>query len=87
MRIERSGDQAVIAVADTGIGISAEDQRRIFDEFTQVIEGRSRSHEGTGLGLALTRRLLELMGGGIEVESALGIGSTFTVRVPLDPGR
>ena len=71
----------VIAVRDTGVGISAEDQARIFEEFTQV--GTGKAQEGTGLGLALTRRLVELHGGQLTVESTLGAGSTFSVRLPL----
>ena len=76
-----AGDQAVISVRDTGIGISAEDQERIFEEFYQV--GASRTQEGTGLGLALTRRLVELHHGELSVESEPGVGSTFTVTMPL----
>jgi signal transduction histidine kinase len=76
-----AGDQVVISVRDTGIGISAEDQERIFEEFYQV--GASRTQEGTGLGLALTRRLVELHHGELSVESEPGVGSTFTVTMPL----
>ncbi len=72
---------ATIAVADTGVGISAEDQARIFEEFVQV--GRVGAQEGTGLGLALTRRLVELHGGRLSVVSVPGEGSTFTVSLPL----
>ncbi len=71
-----------IAVADSGIGIAAEDQEKIFDEFTQVDRGPSRSLDGTGLGLTLTRRLAALVGGTVRVESALGVGSTFTIWLP-----
>jgi signal transduction histidine kinase len=76
-----AGDQVVISVRDTGIGISADDQERIFEEFYQV--GASRTQEGTGLGLALTRRLVELHHGELSVESEPGVGSTFTVTLPL----
>jgi signal transduction histidine kinase len=75
-----TGDQVVISVRDTGIGIRPEDQERIFEEFYQV--GASRTQEGTGLGLALTRRLVELHGGQLTVESEPGVGSTFTVTMP-----
>ena len=80
------GETAAIAVTDTGTGISAEDQQKLFREFTQVDGSLSRRHEGTGLGLALTKRLIELHSGTISVRSALGAGSTFTVRLPLGVG-
>jgi signal transduction histidine kinase len=73
--------QVEISVHDTGVGISVEDQTRIFEEFYQV--GASRTQEGTGLGLALTRRLVELHHGQLSVESEPGVGSTFTVTMPL----
>jgi signal transduction histidine kinase len=75
--------QVEISVRDTGVGISAEDQEKIFEEFYQV--GASRTQEGTGLGLALTRRLVELHHGRLSVESEPGVGSTFTVTLPLHP--
>ncbi len=71
-----------VAVKDTGIGIKKEHQELIFSEFRQVEETYSRRYEGTGLGLALTRRLVELHGGKIQVESEEGKGSTFTLRIP-----
>jgi signal transduction histidine kinase/DNA-binding response OmpR family regulator/CHASE3 domain sensor protein len=77
------GAMVEIAVTDTGAGISAEDQRKLFREFMQVDGSLSRRHEGTGLGLALTKRLVELHGGTIGVRSVLGAGSTFTVRMPI----
>jgi signal transduction histidine kinase len=73
--------QVEISVRDTGVGISAEDQVRIFEEFTQV--GPGATQEGTGLGLALTRRLVELHHGRLTVASEPGAGSTFTVWLPL----
>jgi hypothetical protein len=81
---EGSGKALLISVQDTGIGISPEDQEIIFEEFRQVSEGFSRSFEGTGLGLTLTKRFLEKLNGTISVVSELGQGSTFTVRLP-DP--
>jgi PAS domain S-box-containing protein/diguanylate cyclase (GGDEF)-like protein len=72
-----------ITVSDTGIGIKKEDQERIFNEFEQVDATLSRKYEGTGLGLSLTKRLVELMGGEITVESEEGKGSKFTFTVPL----
>jgi signal transduction histidine kinase len=77
-----SGDGLEIAVADAGIGIALEEQASIFEEFTQVDRGASRRLDGTGLGLALTRRMAELVGGSIRVDSELGQGSTFTVWLP-----
>jgi len=78
----RSGDGIEIAVTDSGIGIAPQDQARIFEEFTQLDRGPSRRLDGTGLGLTLTRRMVELLGGAIRVESTLGRGSTFTIWLP-----
>ncbi len=72
-----------LRVADTGIGIKAEDLLALFQPFRQIDTGLARTHEGTGLGLAICRRLVELMGGTIQVESNWGRGSTFTVMLPL----
>jgi signal transduction histidine kinase/DNA-binding response OmpR family regulator len=84
VRIEGAldGSEARIAVVDTGVGISPEDQDRVFEEFTQVGDPEARQ-AGTGLGLALTRRLVEAHGGRIELESAVGAGSRFTIVMPL----
>jgi signal transduction histidine kinase/DNA-binding response OmpR family regulator len=71
-----------IAVRDNGIGIAAEDQGRIFEEFQQAGSALGRVPEGTGLGLALARRFVELHGGELWVESQVGVGSTFTFRIP-----
>ena len=79
----RTDDQWEIAVIDTGIGIAAEHQAVIFDEFRQVEGSYARSRGGSGLGLAITQRLVTLMGGTIAVTSVLGQGSTFTVTLPL----
>lgn len=72
-----------LTVKDTGIGIKPEDLKRLFREFEQLESGSSRQYEGTGLGLALTRRFVELQGGTIDVASESGQGSTFTVVLPL----
>jgi signal transduction histidine kinase len=72
-----------IAVRDTGIGIAPEDHAAVFEEFKQVGRDYTRKAEGTGLGLALTKRLVELHGGDISLESEPGKGSTFTVKLPL----
>jgi PAS domain S-box-containing protein len=75
--------QFKVRVSDTGIGIKPEDLRRLFREFEQLEAGTTRRFEGTGLGLALTKRILELQGGSIEVESVVGKGSTFTAIFPI----
>jgi protein-histidine pros-kinase len=71
-----------LSVKDTGIGIRPEDLPRLFREFEQLESGTARHYEGTGLGLALTRKIVELQGGTIQVESEEGKGSTFTVVLP-----
>jgi signal transduction histidine kinase len=73
---------AEIAVADTGVGIAAEDQDAIFEEFRQVGTA-DKKVEGTGLGLALSRKFIELHGGRIRVQSQVGVGSTFTFTIPV----
>jgi signal transduction histidine kinase len=78
---QRNGE-VIVAVADTGPGIAPEDQQRIFEEFQQTDIG-SEQREGTGLGLALSRKLIELHGGRIWVESELGQGSTFAFTLPV----
>lgn len=77
------GHDAVLRVADTGIGIPARDQERIFERFYRVDKARSREEGGTGLGLALVRHAVDRAGGSISVESELDVGSTFTVSLPL----
>jgi signal transduction histidine kinase len=77
---------AMIAVRDTGIGIAAADQTAVFEEFRQVGSDYTKKHEGTGLGLALTRKFVELHGGTIRVDSEPGKGSTFTFTIPLVQG-
>ncbi len=74
--------QSVIQVIDTGIGIAADQQAHIFDEFTQLRNPERDRYKGAGLGLAICRRLIEAMGGSIAVESQEGRGSTFSVRLP-----
>ena len=70
-------------ISNTGIGMSEEFQSRIFDEFTQENDGARTSYKGTGLGMAIAKKYVDLMGGKIEVSSRQGIGSTFTVEIPL----
>jgi len=80
--VSRRDGAIIVAVRDTGVGIAAEDQARVFDDFARIESGYAQTQQGTGLGLALARRLVRLMGGDITVESRPGQGSTFTVTVP-----
>lgn len=73
-----------IAVRDTGIGIPADKQATIFEKFSQVDGSSTRKHEGTGLGLAIATRLVDLMGGRIELKSEVGVGSTFSFTIEMD---
>ena len=76
---------AEIAVRDTGVGIAPEDHEAVFEEFRQVGTDYAKKHEGTGLGLTLSRRFVELHGGKIWVKSQLGQGATFTFTLPVKP--
>jgi signal transduction histidine kinase len=78
----RRSDWVELAVADTGIGLSAEQQAKLFQEFTQADSLTARRYGGTGLGLALSRKLARMMGGDVTVTSEPGKGLVFTVRVP-----
>ncbi|MBI2323548.1 MAG: HAMP domain-containing histidine kinase [Chloroflexi bacterium] len=80
--LRRDGDLQV-SVRDSGVGIAAEDQARVFEEFQQVGRDPDRSREGTGLGLTLAKRFVELHGGRIWVDSEVGKGSTFTFTIPV----
>ena len=81
----QAGGEVQVSVRDTGPGIAPEDQARIFEEFQQAEAGKEQ-HEGTGLGLALSRRMVELHGGRIWVDSQPGSGSTFTFTLPVEQG-
>jgi signal transduction histidine kinase len=70
-----------IVVADTGIGIAKEDQERLFQPFTQIDNSATRAQEGTGLGLVIAQKIAQAMGGNVELNSTLGLGSTFTLNV------
>jgi signal transduction histidine kinase len=76
-----------VAVRDSGPGIAAADQAKIFEEFQQVDNTSTRQKGGTGLGLAISKRIVEMHGGRILVDSELGRGSTFTITLPVDAGR
>jgi two-component sensor histidine kinase len=84
VKLDRDGPDLVISVADTGIGISAEEQERIFEDFYQTRDGAKAESPGTGLGLSLVKRLAELHGGRVSVESAgRGKGSRFRFHLPM----
>lgn len=76
------GSSVEFSVSDTGIGISEVDQKIIFEEFAQVDTSMQRKVKGTGLGLPLSRKLAELLGGRVEVSSTVGVGSTFRLCIP-----
>jgi signal transduction histidine kinase len=82
---ERDG-AAWFAVRDTGIGIPEDRLESIFAPFVQVRSDLTREHGGTGLGLAISRSVAEAMGGSLTVDSVVGAGSTFTLRLPLAHG-
>lgn len=82
LRVRREQNDAVFQIQDTGIGISATAQSLLFGKFQQLESVLQREHPGTGLGLALTKQLVELHGGSIKVSSEVGKGSIFTVRIP-----
>ena len=77
-----NSDWILLSVSDTGIGISDQQSRHLFSEFTQADSSTTKNYQGTGLGLALSQRFCELMGGHITFSSKLGKGSVFTIRVP-----
>jgi signal transduction histidine kinase/DNA-binding response OmpR family regulator len=78
-----NGNDVEFFVTDTGIGISETDQKIIFEEFAQVDSAMQRRVKGTGLGLPLSRKLAELMGGSVDVTSTMGMGSTFRLKIPM----
>ncbi|MDQ4105840.1 MAG: cell wall metabolism sensor histidine kinase WalK, partial [Actinomycetota bacterium] len=83
--IEEADSSLTVQISDTGVGIPEEDLGQLFDRFYRVNKDRSRSTGGSGLGLAIAREIVALHGGDIEVESEVGVGSTFRVRIPKSP--
>jgi len=81
--VEAEGGQAVVTVADTGTGVPAHEMARLFERFHRIENARSRSNEGSGIGLALVQELVQLHGGTIAAASAEGAGTTFTIRLPF----
>jgi adenylate cyclase len=83
-KVANGGNWIELAVVDTGIGMTAEQQAKLFQDFTQADSLTSRRYGGTGLGLAISRKLARMMGGDVTVASEAGKGSVFTVRLPGD---
>ncbi|HVY08580.1 MAG TPA: SpoIIE family protein phosphatase [Mycobacteriales bacterium] len=83
IRTAADGKNAVLTVTDTGIGIAEPDQAKLFERFHRVVGARSRSHEGSGIGLALVAELAEQHGGSVGVRSTPGVGTSFTVTIPF----
>ena len=84
IKARQSHGAVEISVSDTGVGIAAEDQARIFEEFRQVGSDNAKKIEGTGLGLTLAKKFVELHGGKIWVESEVGKGSRFIFTLPIN---
>jgi signal transduction histidine kinase len=87
IRVSYSAESVIVSITDTGIGISSEDKKKLFKPFSQIDASISRRYEGTGLGLALVKELIELHGGKIWVESEAGKGSTFSFKLPVKPDK
>ncbi len=86
VRTRMEPGHAIIEVVDTGIGIAADDQERVFERFYRVDKARSRDQGGTGLGLAIVKHRMQALGGSVELDSQVGKGSTFRVLFPIENG-
>jgi two-component system phosphate regulon sensor histidine kinase PhoR len=86
IRIETKGDSQALTVRviDEGMGIASEDVPRVFDRFFRASKARDSLETGTGLGLAITKEIVELHEGSVSVTSEIGLGSTFTIQLPLN---
>jgi len=84
IRMRASATEFILAVVDTGIGIDANDLSRVMEPFIQADNSLQRQYNGTGLGLPLTKSLIELHGGSLEIKSIQGVGTTVVARLPAD---
>ncbi|WP_127502704.1 SpoIIE family protein phosphatase [Actinoplanes solisilvae] len=84
--VRPDGDAAQVTVSDTGVGVAADEMPRLFERFHRIENAKSRSNEGSGIGLALVKELVELHGGTVTAASTPGEGTTFTIRVPFGDG-
>jgi signal transduction histidine kinase len=87
MHTAEDGKSAELVVRDTGVGIPAQEIPRLFERFHRVENQKSRSFEGSGIGLALVQELVKLHCGSLAIESEVGKGTSFRVRIPLAPGQ
>jgi len=83
--IEEDGSSVVVEGEDTGVGISEGEKNQLFERFYRVDKGRSRTTGGSGLGLAISKQIVEMHDGDISIESEVGLGSTFRIRIPKTP--